>query len=472
MRRPRNCCPGSAPVRQNDAAAALVELAGRSASNADDNSAALTFYERAVETYSRLDLLREAARASTGAAGALRGLGRLDQSRTLLREALAALEAVPDVAMVEALGELATLEAFAGHAAEADRLSAAALAEAQALDSPSVRLWELFTIRGIAHFMGNRYAQAVANVREAAVRAQAAQDGHGEGRALLNLSNALLHVDPRTAAEAAAAAAMHCRRVGDARILAVATENLIQALLLTGDWDEAERIWTNGEPQSRRNFPPFSALLLRALRGDQDGLDAVLSTSDTWFDTQDSQDLAAAAAGLAVAAALHEAHDDALVQAKRSLDHSGAIGLFGDSSRWAWPVAADAALALRDRSEVIGLLDWLESHPPGHVPLVLRAERLRIRARLLAADRDPEAGPLFESAVKAFRDFGSPYHVAVALLDQAEYLRVGDDDGAAAPLALEARAIAEKLGAKPLSVRAAAVNRSGQAADADAAVAG
>jgi hypothetical protein len=254
--------------------------------------------------------------------------------------------------------------------------------------------------------------------------------------------------------------------------LSVATENLIQALLLTGEWDEAERIWTTGEPQSRRNFPPYSGLLLLALRGDQAELDAVLSTSDTWFDTQDSQDLAAAAAGLAVAAAFRGAHDDALAQAKRSLDHSGAIGLFGDSSRWAWPVAADAALALRDRSEVVGLLDWLESYPPGHVPLVLRAERLRIRARLLAADGDPEAGPLFESAVKAFRDFDSPYHVAVALVDYAGHLHLLGDRETARSLSDEAEAIARRLRANPLLERISRITDPAQAASAGASVGG
>ncbi|HZG98125.1 MAG TPA: hypothetical protein VEY14_07670, partial [Nocardioidaceae bacterium] len=115
-----------------------------------------------------------------------------------------------------------------------------------------------------------------------------------------------------------------------------------------------------------------------------------------------------------------------------------------------WPIAAESALTLQDLSEVALLLDWLDEHPPGHIPPVLRAEQQRIRARLLAVTADPRTSSAFTVAVGALRDLGSPYHLAVGLLDQAEFLMAGDHSVADSPIVGEARAIAARLGARPL----------------------
>ena len=60
------------------------------------------------------------------------------------------------------------------------------------------------------------------------------------GRALLNLSDGLAVMDPAAAAEAARTAATHLRRAGARDHLAIAITNLVQALLLLGDWDAAK----------------------------------------------------------------------------------------------------------------------------------------------------------------------------------------------------------------------------------------
>ncbi|MBA2768817.1 MAG: hypothetical protein H0U35_06750, partial [Sporichthyaceae bacterium] len=84
----------------------------------------------------------------------------------------------------------------------------------------------------------------------------------------------------------------------------------------------------------------------------------------------------------------------------------------------------------------------------------LRAERLRIRARLLASRDDPSAAAAFDAATKALRDLGSPYHLAVGLLDQSEFLQSTDERAAAAVLGTEAVVIARRLHAEPLIQRA------------------
>jgi plasmid stabilization system protein ParE len=98
-------------------------------------------------------------------------------------------------------------------------------------------------------------------------------------------------------------------------------------------------------------------------------------------------------------------------------------------------------------------VDLLDQQPRGHIPPVLRAESQRIRARLHAAQADPSAADAFDAATQGFRQLGSPYHLAVGLLDQAEYLTATDDPQTAQQLAAEAEGIAERLGAQPLLKR-------------------
>ncbi|MBA2418530.1 MAG: hypothetical protein H0V59_06245 [Nocardioidaceae bacterium] len=171
--------------------------------------------------------------------------------------------------------------------------------------------------------------------------------------------------------------------------------------------------------------------------------------------SEDKQDIAAHATALAAAAALDGSHEQALSHAKDSLAQAGAVNhLHGDALRWAWPLAADAALALGDKAEVDRLLEWLNAHPIGHIPSVLHAEGARIHARLLASNNPPDAGQAFTSAIKALRDLGSPYHLSKGLLDYAEYLIATGDDQTAEQLAAEAGTIAERLCIKPLMQRA------------------
>ncbi len=432
-------------------AAALGERAGAAASTAGDSAAALECYRRAAETYRQHNRARDAARADIGAGRALRRQGRYDQARPLLENAVKQLDGDPDSDTVEALAGLATLEAFAGNAVEADRLSAAALTHAQALDSLDVTLGDLLTLRGIAHGLASRPVQAVANLREAIRRAESAQDGAGAGRAFLNLSDALLTTDPTEAATAAAAATAHCQRVGDRYNLPVAVSNYVQALLLTGDWDTAEASFADQDDQ---DFLPYAGVLLRAFRGDLEGVGKLLPAKEQdWLSTEDPQEIAVAASALAAAAAASKEHAQALTQAQHALSHANALGLRNEGIRWAWQLAADAALALDDLAEVGRLIEWLDNHSPGLVPAVLRSEKLRVRAKQLASRHDPRATAAFADAIRALRELKSPYHLAVGLLDQAEHI-ANVDPPTAQQLADEADAIARQLGAEPLKQRA------------------
>ena len=121
---------------------------------------------------------------------------------------------------------------------------------------------------------------------------------------------------------------------------------------------------------------------------------------------------------------------------------------------WAWPLAARCAHTLRDDEKVAELLAVLDAHPVGHLPPLLRAERLLARARLDATRDTADAAGAFDTAVTALRQGSSPYHLAQGLLDYAEYLSMVEDGNGALPLVVEARTIGEGLRCQPLLDRA------------------
>jgi hypothetical protein len=281
------------------------------------------------------------------------------------------------------------------------------------------------------------------------------QNSPAAARGQLNLSDTLLSVDPQAAAEAARAGMAHSRRIGYLDLVAFAAANLIQALLLTGDWDGARQVYTTAireDGLDQHRALAACAALLHAMSGSRDLAEVLTVLRDDA--TEDPQERAMTATALAAAAALAGHHQQSLDQAAQAVGFGEALGLRNDGVRWAWPIAASAALALGDAAEVRSLLEWIGKYPSGHTPQVLRAEKLRIEARLLATEGKSAAEAAFGAAVTAFRQLGSPYHLAAGLLDHADYLADTGDRQTARQLAAEADAIAANLSAVPLQGRA------------------
>ena len=150
---------------------------------------------------------------------------------------------------------------FAG-SPDANRLTVEALILGQALDVGTGQLADLFVTRAIYLCMAERRPEGVAYFREGARLATQADDNMMVGRALLNLSDALANTDPAAAAEAARTAAGHLRRAGIRDYLAVAIHNLVQVLLMLGEWDAAEAeltqadgLWRAGRRRVPRSRP-------------------------------------------------------------------------------------------------------------------------------------------------------------------------------------------------------------------------
>jgi class 3 adenylate cyclase/tetratricopeptide (TPR) repeat protein len=426
--------------------ALAVELAGR----------ARDYHRQAAQA-------RAAARAQAIAGQALRNWGRHADAREQLTAALEVLRADPDTDTVRALGNLASVEVFAG-SPDADRLSAEALSLGQALGVGDAELSRLLTTRGIYLASTDRRAEAVAYLRESARLAEQASDSGRLGLALVNLADTLADTDPGAAAETARTAAGRLRRVGDRGALAVAITNLAQALLMLGDWDAAEEELTQAADSGALADYDFLACYqgwLAALRGDTTAAQAMLAGLKDLRASEDPQDRALVSLVEGFTAAARRQPQAGLGHARAILEHAGALGISHELLRWAWPLAARAAHDLRDSAAVGELLTLLDDYQPGHLAPMLRSERDLVRARLAAGDGDPAAAVAFASAVSSLPELSTPFHLAHGLLDHAQYLtRLHDTEAAEAAIG-EARAIAGRLRCQPLLDRAADMTPAG-----------
>ena len=439
------------------AAAALWERAAAAASTNAEYAAAVEQAGRAGELYRQGGDTRSAARAQTIAGKALRLWGRHAQAREQLTAAVAVLRDDPGADTVQALGELAELEMYAG-APEADALTTEALTLGQDLAAADATLAHLFTTRGnwLAH-AGRRRPQAAAYYREAARLATQASDTLTWGRALLSLSDAITGTDPAVGAEAARAAAAHLRQAGARHQLAIAVENLAEALLMTGDWDGAEAVLNraiDGDGLADMEALACFRAWVAALRGDTPTAQAILSGLGELRATEDHQDQATIAVAEAFTAAARRQPAAALRHARAALGHAAALGISHEYLRWAWPLAARAANDLTATAATAELLTLLDGYRPGQLAPMQRAERDLARARLTAAEAGPATGAAFPAAIAGLRQHSTPYHLAHGLLDHAEHLlRLGDDQAAEEAIA-ETRDIAGRLGCQPLLDRA------------------
>jgi class 3 adenylate cyclase/predicted ATPase len=433
----------------------LWERAAQSAAAAADFSAAVQYADHAHDYYRELGQDRTAARTQAVAGRVLRTWGRHAEARERLTAAVKVLRADPDTDTVRALEELAALETFAG-SPDADRLTAEALILGQALGVGSEQLAGLFLTRGIYLCTAGRRPEGVAYFREGARLATQSGDNIIAGRALLNLSDGLAVMDPAAAAEAARTAATHLRRAGARDHLAIAITNLVQALLLLGDWDaaKAELDQVVGPDGLADDYLASNLGWLMALRGDAATAGTLLAELRDLRASEDLQDKSLISVVEAFTAAARRQHEDALRHARAALAYADALGISFETLRWGWPLAVRAAFELRDTAATRELIAMLDSYQPGHVAVMLRAERDLARARLADSDGDQAAASAFAAAITGLREHSTPYHLAHGLLDHAEYLTRQGDAEAAALAIEEARTIGNGLRCRPLLDRA------------------
>ncbi|MFL6240965.1 MAG: AAA family ATPase [Actinomycetes bacterium] len=442
-------------------AAELYQRAGVAAGIEGDQQASGDYSERAVALYDRHEQRRLAAQARTTVGSALRRQGRLEEARTIVRRALDDLmaEGRDGEDIVLALAETAQVELQSG-TDEALTIAHDALRRAEALGLEGATLVRLLVVVGMAARMRNARSEATAFLREALRLSDAVGNTPGKSAAGLNLADVLVETDAAAAVEVAQQSVVDARRTGNRFLLPTTIANLVLALLLTGDWDRAEEE-CNREVEPGR-VPPMVAYVLafiHALRGRLDGLDELVAVVVESAPAEDAQEQAGAACTQALASFARGDHAETIAHTMRALEVAAGLGPSHETVRWSWPVGVEAALALGDLARAEQLLTWVDAHPIGHLAKVQLVDRHRLGAKLLATTGDSNAAEQTKSAVAAARAFGSPYHLALALLDQAELLLRDRELDAASAAAAEARTIGQRLRCQPVLDRAAAIVR-------------
>jgi class 3 adenylate cyclase/predicted ATPase len=411
---------------------------------------------RSVALYERHGENRQAARARTVLATAMRRQGRLEEGLAVIRAALDELEPAQDKDTVLALCELASLELTAGNPGSLT-VAHAALARAEALGLDDWSLAKLLVVIGMSARLSNSRTQAAAFLREALRVSHASGDPRERVAAGLNLADVLVETDAAASAEVAFEAVANARRTGNRWLLPTAILNLVHALLLTGDWDTAEaECLREIDPQRPHPVIGCALFMVRWLRG-EGPLDELHEAIVPRSPSEDAQELAIVESLHALLADTHGDHEKVVAHTESTLALSDKLSPSFEAIRWTWPVGVEAALALGDGTHVTQFLDWFDGHPVGHLARVQLVDRRRIGAKLLAADGDADAEAAFETAVSAARAFGSPYHLALALLDHADFLMKTGDIERARTNAAEAHALGTALRCEPVVRRAAAL---------------
>jgi class 3 adenylate cyclase len=433
-------------------AARLWERAAAAAADVGDYATAVRHADQARGYYLQCGQARAAARGQAIAGQALRLWGHIAEARDQLTAAMAVLRADPDRDTARALDQLATVAVFSG-SADADQLSAEALALGQDLDVDPGLLGGLLLTRGIYLGLAGRRPQAIAYIRESARLATQTGDNLSLGRTLNNLSHALAATDPAAAAEAARTAAGHLRRAGARDYLAVTIFNLGQVLFMLGDWDAAEA--ELAQAADADGLADNEAIIacqawLAALRGDADQAETMLTAVPDMRASEEPQSQALISLVEVFIAAARRQPGTTLRRARVTLTHEDALGAAHEATRWAWPLAARTAWELNDTATIRELLAMLDALQPGQLAPMLRAERALARARLAS-----ENGDDFAAAITGLREQSTPYHLAHGLLDYAAELARRGEVEAATQAAGEATAIAVQLRCQTLLDRAA-----------------
>jgi hypothetical protein len=236
--------------------------------------------------------------------------------------------------------------------------------------------------------------------------------------------------------------------MGAAWYLMASTATLAFACLATGDWDEAEETVAEAigpEAGDSIVFLRHIGCMISALRGDVAGARETLRQLATMPTRDDPQEQAIASLAIAVVESVQGRHVEALGRAKHAAEVAKLVGVRTESFRWAWPLAARSAYEIEDRGAAEELLALVRDRPTGELAPMVRAERDLAVARLVE-DGDERLAAV-SAAVEGLRRLGSPYHLALGLLDQARAatgLRPSDE---VAGLTKEAADIARRLGA-------------------------
>ena len=446
--------------------AALTERAGQVAHLAGWFERAVGHFETAIATYVQAGQVVDTARVTGRLGTSLDNLGRGEQAIPRLYEALASLEgttASPEV-VADLQLRLAGALVFAGHGNEATGPIEEALTLAQHHELGE-QLAQGLSSRAVLLSYAGRAEEAKALFELCASVARREGLPRRELTAESNLADLCMTHDLPGAEEHAEAALALARRWGLRANEAVAANNLMYALMMAGRLAEASQLGTElfqagGDERPGTEQIHYSLACLEALRGNADAAREHVTRCRAWAESDDVQNKAVYAAGLAAVFLAENQARSAIESARRAIDEAldGRLSVAHEAVRLAFPVAIDAAIDLGDSEEADRFANLLATRPRGEVPPFLRAQ-LR-RARALVARARGEDGAVEDNLIAAevlLRDLGYPYWTARTQLDRADWLAHTGHLEEAATFAIQAAATFERVGVYPMLARARAL---------------
>jgi tetratricopeptide (TPR) repeat protein len=334
-----------------------------------------------------------------------------------------------------------------------------ALTIAESLWLPEVLSQALNTKGVVAQFQG-RFEEALALLTHALELALENDLPSAAVRAYNNLSDGLVRRDRYEQAleydrQGLALARKVGNRIWEWRLMGDSTS----ALSLTGRWTEAlDQLATMPEEGTAAGYGLLPSLAeVQVNRGSLTEARELLSLLARFETSVDLQERAEYEAAKAILLQAEGRHDDALAAGEEAFNARGVLGVGNQAVKSGLVWAAEAALALGNLGKVEELIAVVEQLPPGQRPPFLEAQSTRLRARVAAVRGEHEvlqAG--FEAAARMLRELGTPFWLAVSLLEHGEWLTRNAGAEPAEPLLAEASGIFERLGARPWLERLAA----------------
>jgi class 3 adenylate cyclase/tetratricopeptide (TPR) repeat protein len=435
--------------------AVLVERAGWLSINVPDWPGAERRLAEAIALCEAQGQTRAAARVSGRLAIVESWQGKTDDAIPRAEAAFAALESFePGEEMAAVAATLANNYAFRGESEKALEKAELALELAQAFGTPEL-LVRAFSAKALATH-GRRPQEALALRKHQLSLTREHDLPEMETNALFNLSDLCFQGDRYEEAlaylsDARAAARRRGSRPGEWSVLGETT----YPLFMLGRWDEALAVFAE-VPEERLHEGTTESFLstipeIHIARGDIDTASRVLALYAPYETSENLQRrsmyLASAGSVAAAEGRLEEAIDLGLEATRLSRDVGGdafqqvKLGLVT-------AIEAELALARRDRADE--LVASIEAVPRGLRSPYLGSQAERFRAHLAAGEGAEEH---FDAAARAFRALGTPFWLAVTLLEHGGL--TGDESSLD-----EARETFEHLGARPWLERLAQVQGS------------
>jgi predicted ATPase/class 3 adenylate cyclase len=436
--------------------AELHERAGALAAERVDTIAAEHF-KRSIEIFESQGATHPAARVSARLAERMWDGGRLQEALDVMDRAFDVLATeAQDKDLAALAAQLGRFTFFAGDPERADERIEKALQIAEALDLPEV-LSQAMTTKGLILYSRDRPKEGMALLMTALNIALEHDKPSAALRAYNNLADLTQNADRYAEATRFVDEGLDlARRVGN-RYWESILLGFAYPRFAMGQWNEAVAMMGELPPDWFSHLRAAfcqgyvaTGVMLKVHRGDLEGAAIDLerfTVLETSADLQERTEYMIAKANLLLA---QGDGSGALRTAEEAMEGQRSLSLGDHRVKESVVTAVEAALLLGDPTRADTILDVFRSLPPGRRTPFHLAQSMRLGAKVSLARGDQagvEVG--FKGAVGLFREMAFPFWMAVALVEQGEWLLGQDRADDATGLLTEAREIFERLEARP-----------------------